>query len=446
MARRIDDFGPQSPPSEPDTQTSRAPRPEDEADRFGRPRADARGFQAPPVLGDDPIDDFSPRTRAQGPDAPPARAPMRDRTYDDGFGRGSSEGRSEGRPEGRSDARTQTVRRAARTDDFSGDYDLPRTPRNDAYADRLAARRPSGRAPEERSPRPENLPDNFDSDETGRRLGARPSTQDDAYARRETRPQPPRRTEFDRAYSDPGADTRAARTQEPRPDTRPNYDSQARRPFDAARRTDDFERAQQSNFASRSANSDEIPDSVALQMRGRLRSEDRAQRMRLQTRSYDEMLDMMIDLAHLSGWETTLDAGCGDGRFAARLAENCRFVVAMDTSTQMLDKSVRTLRAAGIRNFDALQGDARRMPIESNTFDVVFLNMLLHHVVTPQQVPVRGVPDPETRRKTRCVRIDADRHPRPATDSERRRSAQERDACRPHADRRISTRPETGEV
>ena len=102
--------------------------------------------------------------------------------------------------------------------------------------------------------------------------------------------------------------------------------------------------------------------------------------------SYIRMLHVAADIAQLSGRETVLEIGCGNGELTSVLAQRSRFVAVVDTSTRALEATRAACAAQGFGNVDFLEGDARRLPIESGSFDVVYIHMLLHHVISAQQV------------------------------------------------------------
>jgi len=102
--------------------------------------------------------------------------------------------------------------------------------------------------------------------------------------------------------------------------------------------------------------------------------------------SYIRMLHVAADIAQLSGRETVLEVGCGNGELTSVLAQRSRFVAVVDASTRALEATRAACAAQGFANVDFLEGDARRLPIESGSFDVVYIHMLLHHVISAQQV------------------------------------------------------------
>lgn len=72
--------------------------------------------------------------------------------------------------------------------------------------------------------------------------------------------------------------------------------------------------------------------------------------------------------------DRVLDLGCGTGRFARLLAEDCR-VVGLDRSPDMLASA----RDKG--GFHRVLGDAHRLPFPADTFDVAVVVMVLHQLV-----------------------------------------------------------------
>lgn len=68
-----------------------------------------------------------------------------------------------------------------------------------------------------------------------------------------------------------------------------------------------------------------------------------------------------------------LEAGCGTGDFAARLAESGIEVVAIDQSEQMVELA----RGRGV---DARVGDVQALAFDDGSFDVAVANFMLYHV------------------------------------------------------------------
>ena len=80
-----------------------------------------------------------------------------------------------------------------------------------------------------------------------------------------------------------------------------------------------------------------------------------------------------------SNW-TALDYGCGTGLLTLALAPRVRRVVAVDSSTGMLEVLAQKARAAGVANVEPLLADFSKDPLPPGPFDLVASAMTLHHV------------------------------------------------------------------
>jgi ubiquinone/menaquinone biosynthesis C-methylase UbiE len=87
----------------------------------------------------------------------------------------------------------------------------------------------------------------------------------------------------------------------------------------------------------------------------------------------DFWLSGLRDIGQIRNGERVLDLGAGTGRFAALLHPAHR-VVAVDASREML--AVAGAKAA----FPCVRGDAHRLPLGADSFDVTLLVMVLHHL------------------------------------------------------------------
>ena len=80
-----------------------------------------------------------------------------------------------------------------------------------------------------------------------------------------------------------------------------------------------------------------------------------------------------------------LDVGTGSGRIAIRLAKlNPDLMIeAIDLSRNMLDRAKAYAAQGGVENVQFLRGDAKRIPYEDHTFDMVICHQLLHQLPDP---------------------------------------------------------------
>ena len=80
-----------------------------------------------------------------------------------------------------------------------------------------------------------------------------------------------------------------------------------------------------------------------------------------------------------------LDVGTGSGWIAIRLARltpNLR-IDAIDLSRSMIDLARLNARREGIANIEFSIGDAKRIPYDDHTFDLVICHQLLHQLPEP---------------------------------------------------------------
>ena len=80
-----------------------------------------------------------------------------------------------------------------------------------------------------------------------------------------------------------------------------------------------------------------------------------------------------------------LDVGTGSGRIAIRLAKlNPEFTIeAIDLSESMLELGRRNAGREGVANVTFAIGDAKRLPYDDHTFDLVICHQLLHQLPEP---------------------------------------------------------------
>ena len=78
---------------------------------------------------------------------------------------------------------------------------------------------------------------------------------------------------------------------------------------------------------------------------------------------------------------TVGDLGCGTGQLAATVAPYVQRVIAIDSSTDMLD-AART-RLLDQRNVDIRRGELEALPLEDRELDAALLSLVLHHSPDP---------------------------------------------------------------
>jgi SAM-dependent methyltransferase len=105
-------------------------------------------------------------------------------------------------------------------------------------------------------------------------------------------------------------------------------------------------------------------------------------------------------------WSLAWDLGCNVGRFARMVAENARYVVALDADAAVVERVYRTFREEGSASILPLtvnvvdpspgigwRGTERRTLEERGSPDLTLCLALIHHVVIRGNVPVRDFVD-----------------------------------------------------
>lgn len=99
---------------------------------------------------------------------------------------------------------------------------------------------------------------------------------------------------------------------------------------------------------------------------------------------YDErVIERMASAAALEDTMIVADVGTGTGFVAAGVASRVARVLAVDASPAMLAVARSNLETLGIVNVELIQGDAGRLPLEDDSVDAAFANMVLHHAEDP---------------------------------------------------------------
>lgn len=78
------------------------------------------------------------------------------------------------------------------------------------------------------------------------------------------------------------------------------------------------------------------------------------------------------------------DIGTGTGYLAKGLAKYAGKVVAVDSSTAMLEVAANDIIKAGLNNIEFSAGDAHDLPLDDASQDMVYANLLLHHLLEPE--------------------------------------------------------------
>lgn len=83
---------------------------------------------------------------------------------------------------------------------------------------------------------------------------------------------------------------------------------------------------------------------------------------------------------------TVLELGPGEGRFLAELSPRFDSVVALDNSSQMLEKATAFADAEGLANIRFINGDTKSDALRGLVVDCAVINMVLHHTPSPADI------------------------------------------------------------
>lgn len=97
----------------------------------------------------------------------------------------------------------------------------------------------------------------------------------------------------------------------------------------------------------------------------------------------NDLRNLLMDKVAVTAGMRVADIGCGTGYLTKALAERAEEVMAVDASREMLNVARREMGKAGLHNIRFLQGAAEELPLSSDHYDLVFANMLLHHLSDP---------------------------------------------------------------
>ena len=103
---------------------------------------------------------------------------------------------------------------------------------------------------------------------------------------------------------------------------------------------------------------------------------ERGSRRRIDRREQRAVRKIFLKLPQC---QSVLDVPSGAGRFVNTLAQGGRAVIEMDVALEILVHAA-TRAAKTKTSASAVQGDASRLPLQSDAVDCVFCNRLLHHI------------------------------------------------------------------
>ena len=82
----------------------------------------------------------------------------------------------------------------------------------------------------------------------------------------------------------------------------------------------------------------------------------------------------------LSNNDTVVDIGCGNGRHIFPCSNNCRKVIGLDISRELLCIVKKKLNENKIRNISLIHSDFTNIPIKNDALDAVLFIASLHNI------------------------------------------------------------------
>jgi len=92
--------------------------------------------------------------------------------------------------------------------------------------------------------------------------------------------------------------------------------------------------------------------------------------------------DVINGLGH-SSKAVVLEVGPGEGQLLMELAKKYKNIIALDNSSEMLEKSRQTIERKNLKGVHFILGDTRIALKKETLADIIIFNMVLHHISSP---------------------------------------------------------------
>ncbi len=97
-------------------------------------------------------------------------------------------------------------------------------------------------------------------------------------------------------------------------------------------------------------------------------------------RSWKALAEMLIRLLPPL---VIADVGAGEGTLSLLLAQTAERVIAIDSSSKMVEYGRDIVKRNGLNNVEYRHGDMEELPLEANSVDMVLMHQALHHALHP---------------------------------------------------------------
>ena len=92
--------------------------------------------------------------------------------------------------------------------------------------------------------------------------------------------------------------------------------------------------------------------------------------------------DVINGLGH-SSKAVVLEVGPGEGQLLMELAKKYKNIIALDNSSEMLEKSRQTIERKNLKGVRFILGDTHTALKKETVADIIIFNMVLHHISSP---------------------------------------------------------------
>lgn len=90
-------------------------------------------------------------------------------------------------------------------------------------------------------------------------------------------------------------------------------------------------------------------------------------------------------MEHVNPNDRVLDIGCGSGVFLPIVAQMCREIIGIDISCDMVKQCALVAEKFEIENSTLITASTEDIPFDSDTFDLVYMVDVIHHVEQPKK-------------------------------------------------------------
>ena len=101
---------------------------------------------------------------------------------------------------------------------------------------------------------------------------------------------------------------------------------------------------------------------------------------------YADSVETLLNAVPLSGTQSAIEIGPGDGSFLPVLSAQFEAVTALDTSAAMLEQAQQLVTEQQLNNVALVLGDSAAAIAEQQKADCIVINMVLHHVASPAEI------------------------------------------------------------